>query len=264
MPHRDAEGPTPSSAPSLVQAERLGHRFESLAPVAVGAVDPAPIQRSGDLEEAKKAMERLQRSNQRALTDKRKEREEPFAQLNKKGLRFEKKSTPTQRLETGFGQATVSVGRGQGPRISTRKTDFSDKSVGDTYNEVIGKMVPAGTEESAVAQEVLDRMSNPNAPLQAISGDQQLNAATKLVGITQISEEKRNPGAAKLARAGLRLVAKKKRSFREVFGGDKALFVPARTGGTGKFRDMLAGSVDPEGEELFDELSESSGEESDG
>lgn len=228
----------------------------------MGDAGPAPIQKSDDEEKAKKLLERMQRSNKRALSGSRKKREEPFAKLNDKGLGFKK--GPTERLETGFGKATVSSGRGAGPRISTRKTDFSDKSVGDTYKEVIGKMVPAGTDESAVAQEVLDRISNPNAPLSAISSDQQLNAATKLVGITQVSEETRNPSAGKLARAGLRLVAKKKKTLRQVFTGDKALFVPARTGGTGKFRNILAGVEDPEGGELLDELSDSSGEESDG
>ncbi len=254
------QGAVTASEISLERASRLGHRFEALPPPSPS--ESAPIQKSDDEEKAKKLLERLKRSNQRAKTKKRKQRSEKFAALNQTGLNFQNGLTPTLRVDTGFGTSTVSTGRGEGPRISTRKTDFSDKPVADTYKDVISKLVPAGTDESKVARELLARMSDANAPLQEIVDQRQLNAATKFTGITQISEERRNPGSAKLARAGLRLVEKKQKTLQDVFTGPTALFPPARPGGTGQMRDMLSGDQDPEGGELEAELSESSGEES--
>jgi hypothetical protein len=155
-------------------------------------------------------------------------------------------------------------GRGEGPNINTKEKNFGGVKMDTTYKGLVSGLTSGGVDEKDVASEMLDYYDDEDKdPGAVLSTDKHKRAATFFTGITQVSEEKRNPSAAKLARAGLRRIQKGKANFRDVFTGDDAAYVPARDKGTGAYRDILSGAAEaPESMlELVEDMSDSSDEE---
>ena len=90
------------------------------------------------------------------------------------------------------------------PLIKTEKENYNNSPVGDTYHD-IAKVLDGDAEEVTSFDLMLKMLNQP-------LGDQvevrlegaKLNALVKLMAITQISEEARNPGMAKILRSVFR------------------------------------------------------------
>ncbi len=209
-------------------------------------------------------LDRLKRAKKRA--EKRRTTKPPpkknlASRLNKEGLEYVKGTTPTTTHNTPFGNFKASSGWGEGPNITTLKSDFGDADVGTTYKSVTGALTSDGAKDQDVAKELLGALkSDTHQTGVNIHSDQQKRAATFFSGITQVSEESRNPGAGKLARAGLRKVAKGKGLLKKTFLED---YVPALKGGTSAYKEILEGTKEAPKTllDLVDHMSSSSDEE---
>ena len=137
-------------------------------------------------------------------------------------------------VDTPYGPVNLSRGRfgDPAPKITTQKSKYGDKSVGDTYKAIVTSLVapdkyPDGARsirEREVAKELLGAIEHDRLPTsdRVIAGGEQFNAAAKLLAITHIAEPERVGGSSKHARAVLREIAAGQLSFMNAFvGGGK-------------------------------------------
>jgi hypothetical protein len=181
---------------------------------------------------------RLQRAHDRALD--RIARTITAPRRQKLGARMEeaagafRASKTKKELTIPFGKVTLSKfpTSDPAPKITSRKEDFSNASVGHKYKELTPTLFPkrksmASQQESdsLIAEELLSTMQNDARPKKhRIEDGAQLNAAAKMVTIALLSEPERVPGTAKLFRGTLRAIQAKELSAHDAFASDNPTF----------------------------------------
>ncbi len=220
--------------------------------------------------------ERLKRSQQRGLAGNRRHKGESgqiHSAITASAIDWTKNKITIESTDIRAGNNTIpagpgpwkaSKGQGEQPRISTKAPDFNNKVVGTDYVDMMKKLVPAGTSDAAVAQELLDYLDTGIWKGVAIQSDTQRRAAAFFLGITHFAEEQRTAGTAKMARAALRMAAQGESTLAKAFSA--TVFVAAAKGGTANQRELVDGTKKPsaETEALAKYLSDSSDEDQPG
>ena len=118
---------------------------------------------------------------------------------------------------------------GQDAMFRTRVEDYNNcKSPGDSYVDLVAVIERSGMDESAIATDILIALSNDDSELDLSEYSDQLKlTASKFIGITQVAEEARMPGMAKLARAVFEAIADGEMTFRDAFTGEDPAFIPS-------------------------------------
>ena len=173
----------------------------------------------------------------------------------------------------GGDRVKIAKGRGKdpGPRVTTLASDYGDQKLGKLggnigYDHIVAKL-PKDANQRNIAQAMLEHMEGRPAQ---IPDDGHRRAANTLIGMTQISEEARVPGAAKEARAHLHAIANGETTFKKAFAGRNPDYAMARKGDPSQRapkqqREELAGTrpTNPGAtQSLNGNLSDSSDEES--
>ena len=188
-------------------------------------------------------LERLINANRRA---KKRIRKNKAGKYGINDMSNSLKGKKTQRFSTKFGPMSMRRGRGKQPYVQSRKGDYGGKRVGTKYSEFVPAM-SRGVNQRQMARDVSSSIRGGNPDTSGYS-DRQRRGANHFMGITQIAEDdtNRTPGSGKLARGGLQMVQDGEGTFSSLFSGANAPYVPARGGGTGAMRDLVAGRTEPD------------------
>ncbi|TDW95859.1 hypothetical protein [Dinghuibacter silviterrae] len=140
-------------------------------------------------------------------------------------------------VEGPFGTGNInSVHKRGAPKISSRKEDFGNVRLGDTYDEYIRGIKSGGMTEAEIAQALLDLDDN------ALVSDIEKRAASMLHVTVYLAEEWRKQGAAKLYRGFLRSIVAGQKSFDD-FRNEFEFIISADEGRkqVARFRDVYRG-----------------------
>jgi hypothetical protein len=200
-------------------------------PTAIPLVRPSVVQRADDGNDAddessdddRRGLERLRRTHKRGLVGHgsrlgRKHRHTPYQTHEQTAKRWYDagRNLPTEYIDTGFGQITISRGRAEkaGPMTNTNLKQYPGTTLGTKYSDIRSAL---NTGRGRLATAILTYLRTGSNPASGTFTANQIRAAAAIIGITHISEEARFPGAAKLARSLLKKIADGEMTFSQAF-----------------------------------------------
>jgi hypothetical protein len=205
---------------------------------------PPPVTGNGTQARMQRAQDRFDDRQNRNIQVPRKQKFFARAEALAKTFRDEVDATgkfASQTMHTPLGPVQLSKFplADPGPKITSRKGDFANASVGHTYPQMSKALFPPQTSakrkresDAAIADELLhigEHDARPSKKQQVIGDGEQRNAAAKMLAVAALSEPLRVGGSSKTFRGVLRGIRDHQWKPEDVFESGNPTFSMADT-----------------------------------